>query len=293
MHIHNTLYRHSLAPLSSSRRREPRHWVADIGDQFLSFFRLRDSFSLLSQQSFTSYTTLQDPSALASPTGGTYANGVSGNEVVGYYLDGALQSHGFIYNGSSYVTLDYPGASNTYAYGISGSNIVGYYQTGKNSAFQGFRYNGVTYTALNDPLAGSLQGTEVTGISGTIIVGSYFDSANEEHGFVYNGSTYTSLDDPAAIAGGTVVSGISGNNIVGFFDGKDGVTHGFIYDGSTYTTLDDPSGVTYALGVSGDTVVGYFGTSNNAQGFVVTVPEPAALNSMLLCFCLLQRRHRR
>jgi len=35
--------------------------------------------------------------------------------------------HGFIYDGTTYTTLDVPGAISTYAWGIDGGNIVGVY----------------------------------------------------------------------------------------------------------------------------------------------------------------------
>ena len=47
-------------------------------------------------------------------------------KIVGYYWYAASFSfHGFIYDGTTYTTLDVPGASYTYAYGIDGGNIVG------------------------------------------------------------------------------------------------------------------------------------------------------------------------
>src|SRR5262249_30448272 len=71
------------------------------------------------------YATLDDTSATP---GNTFPQGVSGNNVVGYFVNGA-GTHGFLYNGSTYTTLDDPSATpgNTYAEGIFGNSIVGYY----------------------------------------------------------------------------------------------------------------------------------------------------------------------
>ncbi len=61
-------------------------------------------------------------------TQGTFAYGIFGGNIVGYFNDSAGDSHGFLYNGSGYTTLDDPfGADGTVAYGISGNNIVGGY----------------------------------------------------------------------------------------------------------------------------------------------------------------------
>ena len=51
-------------------------------------------------------------------------------------------------DGTTYTTLDVPGATHTNAYGIDGGNIVGYYNDG---SYSGFSYDGSTYTALDVP----------------------------------------------------------------------------------------------------------------------------------------------
>jgi hypothetical protein len=77
------------------------------------------------------FQTIDDP--LASPTSslGTTATGISGNTIVGYFNDGAINydTHGFVYDGSSYTTIDYPMAMRTWINGISGDTIVGFYGT--------------------------------------------------------------------------------------------------------------------------------------------------------------------
>ena len=72
--------------------------------------------------------------------------------------------------------------------------------------------------------------TDIYGIDGDRMVGSYTDSGGAIHGALYDGSTWTTLDHPDATAG-THPSGIEGNNIVGnYYIG--GTSHGFRYDGS-------------------------------------------------------------
>ena len=51
------------------------------------------------------WTTLDMPGASQ-----TYASGIDGSNIVGYYVD-AASGHGFLYNGSGWTTLDMPGAS--------------------------------------------------------------------------------------------------------------------------------------------------------------------------------------
>src|SRR5689334_16004116 len=114
-------------------------------------------------QTKAGFVTLNDPLA----TGGTFAQGISGSNVVGYYQDGT-GDHGFLYDGTSYITLDDPQAfvGNTFTTGISGSNVVGYYND--KTGTHGFLYDGTSYTPLNYPQATS---TIAQGISGSNVVG--------------------------------------------------------------------------------------------------------------------------
>jgi hypothetical protein len=215
------------------------------------------------------FTTLDYPSA----ANWTNAVGISGNNIVGCYKDASAKFHGFIYDGSSYTTLDVPGSGGTLACGISGNNIVGYYY-GIQNRMHGFVYDGSSFTTLDYPSAVTTSGTMAMGIFGSTIVGSYYDSANKMHGFIYDGSSYTTLDNPAALgrnASGTFVTGISGSTIVGYYYPSEG-PYGFVYNGSSYVTLPAPSdgyaGALWATGVSGSTIVGGYYANGYARGFI-------------------------
>jgi hypothetical protein len=217
------------------------------------------------------FTTLNDPNAYSATS--INAAGIDGNNVVG----------SFLYNGSSYVTLDYPSASYTAAVGISGSNVVGNYEDRSGDTY-GFAYSTSSYTftqisppsAVTNPFNGI--NTEVTAVSGNDVVGTYTDASATGHGFLYDGSTYTAVDDPTAVAGSTVPVGVSGDFVAGYFDSPDSVTsHGFLYDIAShmYTTLDDPLaavGTTSVAGISGDYVVGeYQDGTGGLHGFVYDI----------------------
>jgi hypothetical protein len=121
--------------------------------------------------------------------GGTYARGIDGGKIVGYYQDSGGTNHGFLYNGSSYTTLDDPdGLGGTWAVGISGSKIVGYFDDGYGTK-DGFVFDGTTYTTVDDPY-GDL-GTIASGISGNTIIGWYSNSPGIDYGFIYNMSQAT------------------------------------------------------------------------------------------------------
>jgi len=109
------------------------------------------------------YTTIDDPLGV-----NTFAQGISGNNIVGYYEDSSGNYNGFLYNGSTYTTLNNPlGVNGTFAIGIDGNNIVGEYVDGSGNA-NGFLYNGSSYTTLDDPLG--VNYTIAEGVSGNNIV---------------------------------------------------------------------------------------------------------------------------
>lgn len=222
----------------------------------------------------STYAILENPDALY-----IVPNGVSGDTVVGDtygdYSDGG--SHGFVYDGSTFATLRYPGASTTSAQDVSGGTVVGLYRA--DGKTRGFIYNGTGFTPLDVPGASY---TYASGISGGTVVGTYGNS--KEHGFIYDGSTFTTLDFPGARH--TQAEGVSGGIVVGTYLGADHSHNSFIYDGSTYTTLNVPPSwgdVTFALDISGNTVVGWYSTLDDfgtiypelTHGFSVQVPEPA------------------
>ncbi len=238
---------------------------------------------IVSRASAITYTTLDNPAGV-----GTFLTGISGNNIVGYYTDSSSENHGFLYNGSSFTTLDDPLAGTgqsqgTFAEGIDGNNIVGYYVDSSN-VDHGFLYNGSTYTTLDDP-AGS--GTQAFGISGNNIVGgSNTSNAASTGGFLFDGSTYTPVNDPQTLLGGSIASGISGSTIVGLY--QHGIQLlGYKYDGSTFTTISGPPSAEFAgaHGISGNDIVGGYLSGGATFGFVydgsnyTTLADPLAVGA--------------
>ena len=91
------------------------------------------------------YVTLDVPDA----GGGTVrAYDIDGNNIVGTFSD-PNHSHGFLHDGTDYITLDVPEAISTFPEGIDGNNIVGWSYNG--SSNHGFLYDGTDYTTLDVP----------------------------------------------------------------------------------------------------------------------------------------------
>jgi hypothetical protein len=100
--------------------------------------------------------------------------GISGNNVVGFYYDSSSYCHGFLYDGLTYTTIDNPltGGNLLCLNGISGNTIVGDYSAA-DGTFHGCIYDGSSFTDLNCPFGTS---TFLTAISGNTVIGYYGDS---------------------------------------------------------------------------------------------------------------------
>jgi hypothetical protein len=208
------------------------------------------------------WTTLDAPGAFG---GATEVFGISGNNLVGKYEDDHGFFHGFIYNGTSWTTLQMPGGADVCPYGIDGSNVVG------SHSFDGFRYNLDTQSWTIPPsVPGGSYGTNIYGIDGSNLVGNYYDWYDYSHGIFYNGNgtSWTILDKPGAEE--TYIQGIEGSKLVGDYHTSDGHIHGFLYDLNTksWTTIDKEGAVfTYITGIDGSNLVGYYAESSNLDIF--------------------------
>ena len=249
-----------------------------------------------------SFTPLDVPGAA-----GTSAQGVSGTTVVGGYdekVGTKTVARGFSYDlanpGAGYTLIDVPGASSTTPLGVNGATVVGSFRAGGNTL--GFISDGTTFTPVD---AGAALGGDTTNAAGVnaagLVVGSFF-GGTFQRGFVYDpaADAYTAFDapdpaDPSQPAFSTTLAGIDGATVAGSFIYFDpagsgnllisGFTSGI--DGTGFRPLDYPGRTfTFATGVSGDVVVGYYykqqrdGTVGPAHGFVLSsqsVPEPASV----------------
>ena len=121
------------------------------------------------------FISINPPSATDAQALGINASG----QIVGFTFGG--NSHGFLYSGETYTTVDVPGALSTEADGINDfGHIVGtYFSAGK---FHGYIYRNGTFTTLDDPL-GTTE-TVPQGINNADqVVGFYLASTGAFHGF--------------------------------------------------------------------------------------------------------------
>jgi hypothetical protein len=213
------------------------------------------------------YRTLDNPLA---GSGGTMPFAVDGSRVVGQYFDPAGRTHGFIYDGATWATVDAPDAFYDSAVrGVSGQRVSGDYTP--RGPMHGYVYDGTTFSTFVHPAttgtSGLPQATFTRGIDGTTVVGSIVDSRGT-HGFIYDGATFTDIDYPGA--GTTNPADVDAGRIVGSYE--NGGARGFIYENGTWRTLSYPAPAfaTVLTGIDGPNVVGvYQGPPNgDRHGFL-------------------------
>jgi hypothetical protein len=117
----------------------------------------------------------------------TFAFGISGPNIAGYWLDQNLTYHAYVYNsvtnGYTPIYSDYGGGAPIY--GIYSNTVVGNFaDPNKSYNYSGFTFNFATsnYTTFRVPQApGNVFGR---GIYGTTVAGYYIDASSLYHGFV-------------------------------------------------------------------------------------------------------------
>ena len=137
---------------------------------------------------------------------GTRASGISGNYIVGTYVDGSGTSHAYFYNIATqvYAPLDPPNSTSSTGTAISGNYIAGYYYGNPASSTGpfGFLYNisTQTFTTIN-PASGvcSLP----SAIDGNNVVGFFQTNAYADEGFLATlGGTTTGTTTATVALGG-------------------------------------------------------------------------------------------
>jgi len=144
-------------------------------------------------------------------TAGTIAYGINDSgEVVGQFAD-SNGTHGFLFNGSTYETLNVPGADTTIAVGINSNNIITLESLNSGGLSSWVRI-GTQYGPLNVPGAVTTAVHSINNLNKIAL--SWFDSSNLEHGAVYAGGKYHLIDDLAGTDTGIETINDS-NTIVG------------------------------------------------------------------------------
>ncbi|MGA8491553.1 MAG: hypothetical protein WB711_14095 [Terriglobales bacterium] len=209
--------------------------------------------------------TLKVPGATVSAVYGVNAAG----HMVGGFND-SKGVHGFLYDGTTFVTLNDPAASvyGTSAVGINDAGqIVGtYYDI--NNVPHAFVYTNGAYTNFDCP---NSDGTNAAGInsSGQIVGFCWYNSTY--HGFLLSNNAYTPIDFPQAAL--TYLYGINDSGAVaGTFEDASGPFHGFTYSGGLFNQVDVLGGTTDTFLIrikNNGAVVGFaYDSLNESHGII-------------------------
>jgi hypothetical protein len=201
----------------------------------------------------------------------TAVSGIHGNLLVGRYWDDPEQVHGFIFDGFQFHTLDYPNSSYSALFDVEDTRVVGSFVVAARQF--GFSYDQGAFSVIDPPDTSTdcFNGSGALGVSGSYVVGGYFDVEAKSRGFIFDGSNYSPFDYPGALS--TSIRGVDGERLVGLYS----LTlqrHGFYFDGVDLLTIDHPLALqphgTNANDISGPFIVGTFGDAPNvSHGFVL------------------------
>lgn len=226
--------------------------------------------------------------------GAYYTQGTGINnagQIVGWFGD-ATGTHGFLYAGGTFSTLDvpFPGGDSTRAWGINNADqIVGSF--GDATGPHGFLNTGGSYTTLDVPGASGPIGTVAYAINDSgQIVGRFGDSGGVSgHGFLETGSNFTMLDVPGGFD--TIAWGINdAGQIAGTYEvttGSTSVGYGFLYANGVFSTLNLPGSVDIATINNVGQIAGSFVDGTGSHGFVLTgsdltiIDVPGASNTQI------------
>ena len=220
------------------------------------------------------FTALNDPLAIDGAFAGTLAYGINASgQVVGSYNDNiGGGTHGFLYSGGTYTTLDVPDAGangTTVAQSINGlGQIAGYYNNGAGIAFGFIQLGSNHYRPIFPPNLNDVEKAHAVNSLGEV-VGEYTENGIT-HGFIY--LTGLLLLFPLDFTAGNILYGINEAGTIVVGENTNGT--GFLDTASGLYPIQDPLGTngTVVQGVNnaGQVVGYYFDASNRAHGFLYT-----------------------
>ena len=183
--------------------------------------------------------------------------------VVGSYTKSGL-TVGFVYDGTTYTDIIFPGATLTQCIDIYNGNIVGIMTL--SGQIRGFLYADGNFTSLESPNVGATSSAR--GIYENLITGQY-TSAGLTKGYLYNGISYTAINPPSST--NNFAPKIDQNNIVGYYaiNTTQG-NRGYITTTSlsSYQVYSAPGAVdlfglgTILTGIHNNTIIGFYFSSN-------------------------------
>ena len=189
------------------------------------------------------FTSFDFPGATSTSASGINAN----RAVVGWYVDSAGKTHGFLIKDGNFTSIDYPGAVYTQAWGInSQGDIVGCRvddatRIANSIGCHGFLLHQGAFKSVDYPGKYGAIPTRIND-AGQIVGCNHDDDGpggemmDDMHGFLFSNSNFTQLSTKVTMnysltADGNVTAGVVTTN---------GVTHGYLASNDTVMPFDFP-----------------------------------------------------
>jgi len=191
------------------------------------------------------------------PPSPTSYTGINNSGLMSGIYNSAAGTQAFLYDGSTFATLNnpYTSVTQTVAWGLNNiGEVAGYYfgalptPLGNFISQHGFIFDGATFTGFDAPGAERTQAWDINDAGH--VVGTYTDSLSHRHWFLYDGTTFSGLDlpyDPENV----LITGINdADQLVGRYADANG-THGFVATPSSVTEPSTLAMLAMALGLLG------------------------------------------
>jgi len=193
------VYKTLTVPNAASARVFSVNSLGQIVGDYIDFSGIRHGFV----NTGTAFATVDFPGSVDTTVTDINAAG----DMVGTWGDesisagggaGVGKQHGFLFQGGTFTSIDFPGADLSIAFGINASDeVVGVFQTNVGGN-RGFILQGGVFTLLNAPVA---TATTLFGVNdGGDISGSYLDAAGTEHGLLFSKGIFNTVTVTGAAA---------------------------------------------------------------------------------------------
>jgi uncharacterized membrane protein len=150
---------------------------------------------------------------IPGPKGATNSDASAINDsgaIVGSYTDSSGISHGFLLKGTTYTTLNVPGATYTVGTGINNKGSIVLYWEDSKGLLESSIYNGKTYKTINVP--GAIGGSAAQAINSAGDVVYQWADSSAVHGALLRAGKYYKFDYPKSVF--TSGDGINDKNLL-------------------------------------------------------------------------------
>ena len=228
----------------------------------------------LAAQRPSTFTSFDFPGATTTGASGINADGA----VVGFYVDSAGKTHGYLLSGGTFTSIDYPGALATTTGGInSQGDIVGSHVDAAGlpgGGSRGFLLRQGVFTDVNFP--GHLNTIPVRITDSGQIVGCYHDNdtMGSMHGFMFSDGNYSDLSVPASMNTGAISdTSVTAGHYTAMMTG---INRGYLASATGFAGFDFPFSISTSasdISPSGEVLGAYTDSAKKTHGFVLTLGD--------------------